>query len=773
MAIGAPILRVEDERFLRGEGRFVADIAMPFMLEAHVLRSPYAHALIGGIDLDAALALDGVYAILTARDLPEDLPPIPCRIPTHGDLGPYLQYPLAKDRVRYVGEPVALIVAKSRAVAEDAAELIEIVFEPLPAVTDPEVGMTPDAEAIHDKGNLAGRWGFDLGDVTGALRDAAFKVSESFSVQRHTAMPMETRGLLAVYDVGRDLLDIHGPTKVVHTNRNVLAAMLKMGEAQIRMIEPDVGGSFGARGEFYPEDFLIPFAAIRMRRPVRWIEDRVEHFAAINHSRDCTFDVTVSADADGIVTAFDVRLVTDMGAYIRTHGDVVPSHAAASFPGPYRVRNYRIDAMTVMTNKTPTGTYRAPGMFEANFARERILDRLAREIGIDPAELRRRNLILPEEMPWHVGTESVKRPTIFDSGNFPFVFEKALAASGWNEPYEREAGGLLRGRGICALVEPSGLGPFEGMRIEVDQHGKAHIFSGSSNQGQGHETVLAQIAAEILTLPIEKIRVRHGDTGIITFGGGTYASRTAVLGGNAVYSAAIGVREKALQAASRRFGIPVDELSLRDGDIWHGQRNAPVASLGDIARMLMPGNPELLKPPSDINMADSDGLVVTSYVRGVPAGAAVFAVRVADVLVDPETGDTRVENYFVACDVGRQLNPLIVEGQIVGGVAQGLGGAFLEELTYAGDGQLTTGTFADYLMPNVYNMPPVRTLVLEEAKAPGNVLGVKGVGEVGPSGVAAAVGNAIADALGASSGLNRLPLTPERVLQATGFASAP
>jgi carbon-monoxide dehydrogenase large subunit len=772
MIIGARIPRVEDERFLRGEGRFVADIAVPFMLEAHILRSPHAHARIERIDLDAALALDGVHAILTGGDLPADLPPIPCRIPTHGDLGPYLQYPLAKDRVRYVGEPIVVIVARSRAVAEDAAELVEIDFDPLPAVTSPEAGMLPDAPRVHEMGNLAGRWGFDLGDVEGALRDAAFKASESFSIQRHTAMPMETRGLLACYDVGRDLLDIHGPTKVVHTNRNVLAAMLKMGEAQIRMIEPDVGGSFGARGEFYPEDFLIPFAAMRLRRPVRWIEDRVEHFAAINHSRDCAFDVTVSADADGIITAFDVRLVTDMGAYIRTHGDVVPSHAAASFPGPYRVRNYRIDAMTVMTNKTPTGTYRAPGMFEANFARERILDRLAVEIGIDPAELRRRNLIQPEQMPWHVGTESVKRPTIFDSGNFPLVFEKALQASGWRAPCAPADDGLLRGRGMCALVEPSGLGPFEGMRIEVDQHGKAHIFSGSSNQGQGHETVLAQIAAETLTLPIENIRVRHGDTGIITFGGGTYASRTAVLGGNAVHSAAIGVRDKALRAASRRFDIPVEELSLRDGDIWHGRKNSPVASLGDIARMLMPGNPEILKPPSDINTADNDGLVVTSYVRGVPAGAAVFAVHVADVLVDPETGDTKVENYFVACDVGRQLNPMIVEGQIIGGVAQGLGGTFLEELTYGEDGQLTTGTFADYLMPNVYNMPPVRMLVLEEAKAPGNVLGVKGVGEVGPSGVAAAVGNAIAAALKTSSGLNRLPLTPERVLEAAGFASA-
>lgn len=769
MAIGKRIVRVEDERFLRGEGRFTADYTLPFMLEAHIVRSPYAHATIGSINLEEAMALTGVHAVFTSADLPAGLPPIHCRIPTHGDLTPYLQYPLARDRVRYVGEPIAVIVAETRAIAEDAAELIEIDFEALAPITDPARALEPDAEQIHEVGNLAGRWGFDLGDVGTALKEAAFTASGRFSIQRHSAMPMETRGLLATYDAGRNLLDIYGPTKVVHTNRNMLAAMLGMGEAEIRMIEPDVGGSFGARGEFYPEDYLIPFAAIRLKRPVRWIEDRVEHFAAINHSRDSTFDVTVAADADGIITAFDVKLVTDMGGYIRTHGDVVPSHAAASFPGPYRIRNYRMDAMTVMTNKTPTGTYRAPGMFEANFARERVIDRLAAKMGIDPADLRSRNLILPEQMPWHVGTESVKRPTIFDSGNFPLIMERALEAYGWDIPFEREVDGWKRGRGICALVEPSGLGPFEGVRIEVDQHGKVQIFSGSSNQGQGHETVLAQIASEILTVPMEKIRLRHGDTGIITFGGGTYASRTAVIGGSAVHSASVGIRDKALAAAARKFGLAVEEIELREGAIWQAGKNEPLATLGEVARMLMPGNQELLVTPSAGNVPDNDGLVVTSYVRAVSAGAAVFGVHIADVLVDPETGQTKVERYLVACDVGRQLNPLIVEGQIVGGVVQGLGGTFLEELAYNEDGQLTTGTFADYLMPNVYDVPPITSLVFEESPALTNVLGVKGVGEVGPSGVGAAIGNAIANALATDTGLDSLPFTPERVLQSIGF----
>jgi carbon-monoxide dehydrogenase large subunit/6-hydroxypseudooxynicotine dehydrogenase subunit gamma len=671
---------------------------------------------------------------------------------------------LATDKVRYVGEPVAVVVAANRALAEDAAELIEIDWEPLSVVADADAGLDPSSEPLHSAGNVAGRWGFDLGDVDRAMAEAAVVVAEEFSIQRHTAMPLETRGLLSIFDAGRNLLEIHGPTKVPHTNRNILAAMLGMGEAEIRMVEPDVGGSFGARGEFYPEDFLIPFLSVRLRRPVRWIEDRIEHFASINHSRECRFEVKAAADDGGHITAFDIKLVTDMGAYIRTHGDVVPSHAAASFPGPYRVRNYRVDAAVVMSNKTPTGTLRAPGMFEANFARERIVDRLAAKLGIAPAELRRRNLIGKDEMPWEVGTESVKRPTIFDSGNYPLVFEKAIEAFGWCNPCAQPGGSQRRGCGMAALVEPSGLGPFEGVRIEIDQHGRVQIFSGSSNQGQGHETVLAQIASEILTVPIERIRVRHGDTGLIAYGGGSYASRTAVLCGNATYAAASQVRDKALEAAARKLRVGKQALDLRDGSIVLRGRDAPGLSLGTIARMLMPGNPDLLPSPNDMIAPDNDGLAATAYVRGVPSGASVFAVHMAEVVVDVETGATRIERYLVACDVGRVLNPIIVEGQIVGGVVQGIGGTFLEELSYDSDGQLTTGTFADYLLPSVYDAPPIETLVIEEARAPGNALGVKGVGEVGPSGVGAAVGNAIAAALQTQTGLNRLPLTPERVL---------
>ena len=762
--IGVSALRVEDERFLRGEGRYVADIRLPFMLEATVLRSAYAHARIVRLDTSAALAMDGVEAVVTSADLPDGLSPIPCRIPTHGDMTPFLQHVLARDVARYVGEPVAIVVAASRALAEDAAECIEIDWEPLPAVADPKKGLDPAAPRVHAAGNVASRWGFDLGDVDGAFAQAAVTVSEHFSIQRHTAMPLETRGLVAHYDKARRLLEVHGPTKVPHTNRALLARMLNMPDADIRFIEPDVGGSFGARGEFYPEDLLIPWLAMRLGRPIRWIEDRFEHFSAINHSRDSRFEVKAAADRDGRITAFDVQLVADLGAYIRTHGDVVPSHAAASFPGPYAVRNYRVSAIAALTNKTPSGTLRAPGMFEANFAREQIVDMLAAKIGLDPAEMRRRNLIRPEEMPWHVGTESVKRPTIFDTGDFPHVFEQAIEHFGWHGPFERGEGAVRRGRGLVALVEPSAFGPYESARVEVDPDGFVGITTGASSQGQGHETMLAQVAADVLDLPIERFRVRHGDTGLISYGGGSYASRTAVMAGNAVHRAALEVRAKALKAAAQMLQADEAELALTDGKCVVKAAPDRHVTLAHVARVLTPGNPELLPPSSDAVFDDNDGLTGTCFLRGVPSGTSVFAVHLAEVALDTETGELRIERYCVAADVGRAINPMIVQGQLVGGVVQGIGGALLEELVYDEESQLQTGTFADYMLPSAHEAPPVETLIVEKARALSNDLGVKGVGEVGISGVAAVISNAVADALGGAARPTVLPLTQERLL---------
>jgi len=501
---------------------------------------------------------------------------------------------------------------------------------------------------------------------------------------------------------------------------------------------------------------------------VRWIEDRLEHFAAINHSREGSFEVTAGATADGRITAFDVRLIADLGAYIRTHGDVVPSHAAASFPGPYRVRNYRVDASAVLSNKTPSGTLRAPGMFEANFARERIVDLLAHKLNLDPTEIRRRNLIRPEEMPWEIGTQSVGRPTIFDTGDYPIVFDQALAELGWARLKKPNQGSLLRGRGLAVLVEPTAFGPFESARVEVDPSGFVHVVTGASSAGQGLETILAQIAAEVLGVAMDRLRVRLGDTGLIQFGGGSYASRSAVMAGNAVHQAACDVRAKASRIAAQLLQTREDQLVFAGGSVGVAERPDQHLTLASLARMLTPGNTELLAAPKSAVVEDNDGLIATSFLRAVPSGTSVFAIHVAAVAVDAETGEVTVEHYGVAADVGRAINPLIVEGQLVGGVVQGIGGTLLEKLDYDAQGQLQTGSFADYLIPCVHGAPKIDVLIVEKARARSNTLGVKGVGEVGISGVAAAIGNAVADALGCAAAARSLPLTPERVLHALG-----
>lgn len=762
--IGQRVLRVEDKRFLRGEGRYVADIALPFMREAYVLRSPQPHAKIVSFDASAALAVDGVDAVYTAADLPASLTPIPCRIPTHGDMTPFLQYPLARDVVRFVGEPIAVIVASSRALAEDAAELVAIEFEPLPVVADAAAALDPATPKMYPPGNVATQWGFDLGKVDDAFAQADVVVEKSFSIQRHSAMPLETRGLIASYDKARSYLEVWGPTKVPHTNRAMLARMLGMRDGDIRFAEPDVGGSFGARGEFYPEDIFIPYFAMKLGKPIRWIEDRQEHFASINHSRECTFKVKASATRDGRITAFDVVLVADLGAYIRTHGDVVPSHAAASFPGPYAIRNYRVKATAALSNKTPSGTLRAPGMFEANFAREQIVDMLAEKLGMDRAEIRARNLIKPDEMPWYVGTQSVNRPTLFDSGDFPGLFELSVGHFGWSKPVTAADGPVRRGRGIVALVEPSGFGPFESARIEIDPAGFATIFTGASNQGQGHETMLPQVAADVLGMAHDRFRVRHGDTAMIPYGGGSYASRTAVMGANAVHRAALAVKAKALAAAAQMLQAKEDELSLDDGKVIVAANPSRFVTLAHIARVLTPGNAELVPAPKDFIKDDHDGLTGEVFLRAIPSGTAVFSVHMADIALDTGTGELKIERYCVSGDVGRAINPMIVEGQLVGGVAQGIGGALLEELAYDEDGNLQTGSFADYLLPSSHEVPPIEALVVEKAKSISNDLGVKGCGEIGISGVAAVLANAIAHALGTGARPTTLPLTAERLL---------
>lgn len=766
--IGARAPRKEDARFLRGAGRYVADVKRPGMVEAAIVRSTHAHARIASLDLGAALAHPDVLAVLTPEDV-ASLDRIPVRVkqrPLH-EVDPFLQPVLADGTVRYVGEPIAVVVARDRYVAEDAVELVEVGYEPLPAVTDPVAA----ADAVDDLlvpavgHNVAATIDADVGDVEAAIARADLVVSERFSVQRHGAVPLETRGLVAELDPGSGRLTVWGPTKVVHANRQLLASMLGLTPDRIRFVEPDVGGGFGGRGEFYPEDLLIPLAALRIGRPVRWIEDREENLMACNHSREQHHEARLAVSGDGELLALDVRVVNNMGAYVRTHGIRVPELTVNNYPGPYRLRNYRCHVDCVVTNKTPAGTYRCPGRFEGNFVRERLIDIAAGRLGIDPVEMRRRNLIPPDEIPWEVGTYNLDEPVTFDSGDPPHLMERAVELVGYEEfRVEQErarAEGRRLGIGFSCYFEESGLGgpgntPGEYARVVVGADGHAIVYSGVAALGQGLETVLAQICSEALDVPYENVRVLHGDTDLVPFGGGTWADRGSILGGSACLEAAQAARARLIEVAAALLAAPESAVSLREG-------TATASVDGDERSM----------PFGEIVAATFDP-ARWPHAPGVEGSAVFTAARMthapgvdaAIVEVDPGTGLVTIVKHVIVYDIGRCLNPAIVEGQVEGGAAQGIGGAFLEEFVYGDDGQPLATSFRDYLLCGASELPRERIVeVREDHPSPLNPLGIKGAGEVGPAGAGGAFANAVADALGeGEEPITSLPLSPSKVL---------
>jgi len=765
--IGARVKRREDGRLLTGIGSYVDDVVRPRMLHAVIVRSPHAHAAIRAVDASAAATVPGFVRCLTAADLGA-LKPIPVRMGPQDGFTPYLQRPIAATVARYAGEPVAVVLATSRYSAEDAAQAVRVDFDPRPAVASADAALEPGAPGGHPAGNVVARWEVALGDVLAAFRDAHAVVRERFTIHRQTAVPMETRGLVAEFDAGRRALTVWGPTKVPYFNRAVLSAMLGLGEGQIRLIEGDVGGGFGARGEFYPEDFLIPYAAIATGRPVKWIETRREHFLTINHSRGETLDLAVAGRRDGTLLAIDAVLVHDLGAYVRTHGTIVPSLTAAHLPGPYRLPHYRCAVTCVTTNRTPMATMRGPGLFEPNFARERALDMLAAELGLDAAEIRRRNLVPADCMPYHVGTSVGPIVTLYDSGDFPAMFEQALAAARAGGPRVAPPGSL-RGFGIAAIAEPSGFGPFESARVEIDTDGAVRVYTGATSQGQGQETTLAQVCGEVLGVGVEAITVTHGDTQLMKYGVGTFASRAAVTAGSAVYRAAERVRARALQIAARHLEASPADLVTANGRVHVSGSPDRFISLGEIARMTTPG----ARGPASKAPADAgEGLSETAYFH-VTEETTGFAVHTAEVSVDPETGTVRVERYVVAADAGRAINPTIVEAQLVGGAVQGIGGALGEELVHDETGQLLTGTLMEYALPTAESTCHAVESLIFESHTPSNPLGAKGVGEGGISGSGAAVANAVADALRPlGARIAELPLTPARVRGAIERARA-
>ena len=757
--IGAPIRRGEDIRFLTGKATFIDDVKLPGMLYAAVLRSPHAHARIKSVDVSEALKLTGVVSVLTFADLPAGVKPIPLRMYQLDGLDRFLQYPLARSKVAYVGEPVALVAAVDRYVAEDGADLIQVEYEPLEVVPNVEAALRGDVIIHEEQGtNVAGGHHVKLGDVDGAFREAEYTRKEVLRVHRHTGNPMETRGLVASYDGGRNEVTVWGMTKVPHFNRAVLSSLLELPEHRIHFIEPDVGGGFGIRGEFYPEDFLIPYAAMKLGRPVKWIEDRREHLMAANHSREVRCELEIAARRDGTLLGMRALIHGDMGAHIRTHGGLVPASTAGVLPGPYRIPAYEAHIHCVMTNKMGVGTYRAPGRYESCYFRERLLDMVAADLGMDPIDLRRKNLIQPEEIPYELGpTRPGLASTVFDSGDYPRALEHALERFGYDElkPLQgKKQDGRYHGIGIGWFVKNTGLGPSEGARIAIAGPESVAVYLGIATLGQGHETVMAQICADGLGVPIEWITVFHGSTDLMPWGGGTYSSRGTVMAGNAVHLTAEALKTRLLQVASQRLETDPAGLEFHGGKVHAAGTDQPLLGLGELLEMTRPGK---------VAGGEAPGLEATEYFH-TDKLTYTYGGHLVHLTVDPETGMVEILRYLVLEDVGRAVNPLLVHGQALGAAAQGIGGTMLEELVYNEDGQLLTTTLLDYPLPSSMEIPPVESIITEYSPSPLNPLGVKGAGEGGIVACGAALANAVSHAL-SSFGIQikDLPLTPDRL----------
>lgn len=770
--VGKASRREEDLRFLRGEGRFVADLRMPAMLEAAVLRSQVAHGRIVGIDAARARALPGVVAVYTAAEVGEVAPIATTFIPKP-ELAVFFQKPLARDKVRYVGEPIAFVVAESRHIAEDALELIEADIESLDPFVDARRFCDEGAAVLHEAAgtNLMDGIQAVRGDAEAALRAAPHRLKAEFATQRHTGMPMETRGLVAMVDPSDGLLTVWGPTKMINRTRRMLAGLLDIAPERIRMLEPDVGGGFGLRGEFFPEDFLVPWAALRLGRPVRWIEDRQEHFMATNHSRQQWHEVEIGFDSDGRILAMKDRAVVDLGAYLRPNGPVAPTHTVSGLPGPYRHSAFDLQLHCVTTNKTPSGSYRGPGMYEACFVRERMLDMMADALNKDPAEIRRINMIAAEEMPYRVGTYEYGHEVVFDGGDYRRTLEKVLVAIDYagfrSRQQQARQDGRCLGIGFASFVEPTGLGFPETARIAIEPSGRVVLYSGAASIGQGVDTTMAQVCAEALGVCLGDIEVRRGDTSLIPDGEGSYGSRTAVIGGGAVHGAARQLRERVLQLAACVLNVPLSQLNLHESRVTvlaDGQRSLSLARIAEAA-----ASADAVTLPAGVQRE-----LDVSYTFSERAETYAFGSAAATVEVDPATGMVRILKYAIVSDVGRMINPQVVEGQIIGAMAQGIGGALLEELVFDDSGQLLTTTFMDYLLPTASELPlEVSLEVLEEFPSRTNPLGAKGAGEGGIVPAGAVMANAVADALKPFGvRITQLPLSPERLRAALRKAEA-
>ena len=791
--IGAPIRRKEDRRFLTGRGQFVDDVKLPNALHAAIVRSPHAHARIVSVDTSAAREMPGVFDVLTFEDIAAAVVPrpIPVRLRAYSDLLKFLQYPLAHGKVHYVGDPVAVVLADSRYLAEDAADVVDIVYDPLHALVDVKESLRGETVIHEAQGtNVAFEYTSSIGDPDTAFRDADYTRKEEFRCHRHTANPMETRGLAASYDAGREQLTVWGETKVPHYNRGVLSSLLQMPEHRIHFVEPDVGGGFGVRGEFYPENFLVPFAAIKTGRAVKWTEDRAEHLISANHSREHVCEMELAVRKDGTILGMRAQVLGALGGYVRTHGASVPTSTTALLPGPYYIPNYQWDVKCVLTNKVGMGTFSAPGRYESCFFRERMFDLVAADLDMDPTEFRLKNLIPPEMMPYELGrTRPESYSIIYDSGDYPELLRQALVELDYDSLKPligQQVDGKYHGVGTACFVKSTGTGdPGEGARVVVSNAGGPHqgplpgergmepypgqekappraevaVYLGISTMGQGHETIFAQICADGLGVPIESITVYHGSTDLTSYGGGTYASRGTTLAGNAVYGAAQKLRDRVLAVAAGYLDVDPSELALTDGVVHRTDEPGGFGITLTLAEVL-----RLAAPASRYSLGEA-GLEASHYFQS-PQELYPCGTHAVHLTVDPETGVIDILRYVIVEDVGHVINPLLLRGQITGAAAQGVGATILEELVYDEQGQPLAGTLMDYLLPTATDIPDFETKVLDLAPSPLNPLGVKGGGEIGIVATGAALANAVSRALAPLGVQVRdLPLSPDRVLR--------
>ena len=754
--VGRPVERVEDGRFLQGAGTYVADMSRAGMLSAVILRSPIAHGRIRGMDTAACLAMPGVAAVITAADIGGTMPRIPLRQEAHPSLLVFEQPVIAVDKVRYVGEPVAMVIADTRARAQDALETIVLDLEELPVVSDRDDAERGDTLLHEDANtNCAITLHAVRGDADAAFRDAAYTRRERFSMHRHTAIPLETRGLLADWDAVQCRLIVDGAGKVPFANRRILAGMLGLEESAIDMLECDIGGAFGARGEFYPEDFLIPFAARRLGRPVKWVETRSDHFLATSHARDADCDIEIACTREGDILALRGLARTDVGAYLRTVGVTPSRNIAQVCSGPYRIAHISMKVALMMSNKTPVATYRAPGRYETDFFRERLFDLVAADLGMDRVAFRRRNLVSAAEIPYALPkVEPFGEATETDSGDYALTLDRCLDEFNWKVKSALN-GKLVDGRrhGIAlgCYIEGGASGPRESTRLALEADGRFAVYTGSSAVGQGLETAFTQIAADALGVPMTRIRgVFHGSTTGVAEGFGSYSSRSTVMGGSALLGAAAKLLAMMREAAAGRLGCAPEQVTLAD------------------AGASAPGGVTLAWS----ELAGAAGLVAEDSFSSKKRTYS-YGAHAAHVAVDVATGEVAVLDYVAVEDVGRIINPATLHGQTIGSLVQGLGGVLLEHLVYDDQGQLLSGSLMDYALPRADNFPHLHAVVLEQYPSPNNPLGAKGAGEGGVIPVAGVISNAVAAAL-APLGVkvHDLPLTAQNVWRLIDGAKA-